>query len=64
MKERIVVVGGYGHVGRIICEELGEKYPGLVYAAGRSLKEPSVSVRRQTGRCSPCDWIWCAGHGE
>lgn len=33
MKERIVVVGGYGHVGRILCEELGEKYPGLVYAA-------------------------------
>ncbi|GED12109.1 hypothetical protein [Aneurinibacillus migulanus] len=26
MKEHIVVVGGYGHVGQTICRELGELY--------------------------------------
>lgn len=38
-KEDIVVVGGYDHVGRTICEILAEEYPGKVYAAGRSLKK-------------------------
>ncbi|WII35209.1 hypothetical protein [Paenibacillus thiaminolyticus] len=35
-KEKIVVVGGCGHVGRTICGILGEYYPGKVYAAGCS----------------------------
>ncbi|WCF11202.1 hypothetical protein NDS46_15800 [Paenibacillus thiaminolyticus] len=35
-KEKIVVVGGCGHVGRTICGILGECYPGKVYASGRS----------------------------
>ncbi|ETT58259.1 saccharopine dehydrogenase NADP-binding domain-containing protein [Paenibacillus sp. FSL H8-0457] len=48
MKERIVVVGGYGHVGSMICRELGEKYPGFVYAAGRSL-ERAERFSRETG---------------
>jgi saccharopine dehydrogenase-like NADP-dependent oxidoreductase len=38
-KEDIVVVGGYGHVGRTICEILEKKYPGKVFAAGRSLEK-------------------------
>ncbi|MBY0163889.1 saccharopine dehydrogenase NADP-binding domain-containing protein [Cytobacillus firmus] len=48
MKERIVVVGGYGHVGSMICRELGKKYPGFVYAAGRSL-ERAARFSRETG---------------
>lgn len=35
-KEDIVVIGGYGYVGRTICARLAERYPGKVYAAGRS----------------------------
>lgn len=53
MKERIVVVGGYGHVGRIICEELGEKYPGLVYAAGRSLERAERFSQDTSGKVLP-----------
>lgn len=53
MKERIVVVGGYGHVGRIICEELGEKYPGLVYAAGRSLERAERFSQETSGKVLP-----------
>lgn len=38
MKNHIVVIGGYGHVGQMICRELSELYPGKVFAAGRSLE--------------------------
>lgn len=53
MKERIVVVGGYGHVGRVLCEELGEKYSGLVYAAGRSLERAERFSRETGGKVLP-----------
>lgn len=36
MKDKIVVVGGYGQVGQIICKDLGELFPGKIFAAGRS----------------------------
>lgn len=38
MKTDIIVVGGYGHVGGQICEQLALYYPGKVYAAGRSFE--------------------------
>ncbi|MFM1654961.1 saccharopine dehydrogenase family protein [Brevibacillus sp. B_LB10_24] len=36
MKDRIIVVGGYGQVGKVICNELGKVYPRKVYSAGRN----------------------------
>ncbi|SMF88733.1 Saccharopine dehydrogenase, NADP-dependent [Paenibacillus uliginis N3/975] len=36
MKDKIVVIGGYGQVGQVICSSLGDLFPGKVYAAGRS----------------------------
>lgn len=39
MRDLIVVVGGYGKVGRIICEELANLWPEKVIAAGRSLEK-------------------------
>jgi saccharopine dehydrogenase-like NADP-dependent oxidoreductase len=36
LKDKIVVVGGYGQVGQIICKDLGELFPGKIFAAGRS----------------------------
>lgn len=43
------MVGGYGQVGKVICDELGKLYPYKVYAAGRSFqKAEQFSVR--TGR--------------
>lgn len=53
MKEKIVVVGGYGHVGSGICERLGELYPGKVYAAGRSLDKSEAYSRTTKGRVKP-----------
>jgi saccharopine dehydrogenase (NAD+, L-lysine-forming) len=48
IKEDIVVVGGYGFVGRSICQILAEKYPSKVFAAGRSL-EKAVQFSQSTG---------------
>ncbi|MEK8128225.1 saccharopine dehydrogenase NADP-binding domain-containing protein [Paenibacillus filicis] len=48
MKEQIVVVGGYGHVGQTVCRELAALFPGQVYAAGRSL-ERAEQFSRETG---------------
>ncbi|OAB41944.1 saccharopine dehydrogenase family protein [Paenibacillus glacialis] len=53
MKEYIVVIGGYGHVGQTICRELGELYPGKVYAAGRSLERAEQFTRTTDGRVRP-----------
>ncbi|MHA7966862.1 saccharopine dehydrogenase family protein [Paenibacillus sp. CAU 1782] len=53
MKEKIVVVGGYGHVGGGICERLGALYPGKVYAAGRSLDKSEAYSRTTQGRVKP-----------
>lgn len=50
-KDRIVVVGGYGHVGATICKNLGNAYPGRVYAAGRSLEKAEAFSEKQMGRC-------------
>ncbi|BBH22304.1 hypothetical protein Back11_36490 [Paenibacillus baekrokdamisoli] len=53
MKENIVVVGGYGHVGQTICRELGELYPGKVFAAGRSLERAEQFTRTSGGKIKP-----------
>jgi saccharopine dehydrogenase (NAD+, L-lysine forming) len=39
LKDKILVVGGYGNVGQTICRDLGEKFPGKIIAAGRSYKK-------------------------
>jgi len=39
MKDKILVVGGYGQVGRYVVLSLLEKFPGKVIVAGRSLKK-------------------------
>ena len=52
-KEDIVVVGGYGHVGRTICQILEVKYPGKVFAAGRSLEKAEQFSRSTGGKIQP-----------
>ena len=47
----IVVVGGYGAVGRTVCSLLAQRFPGHVFAAGRNLrKAEAFSERRSRGR--------------
>ncbi|WP_438351021.1 saccharopine dehydrogenase family protein [Paenibacillus sp. FA6] len=53
MKNKIIVVGGYGHVGKKICKELGDKYAGYVYAAGRNLKHAEQFSREINGKVKP-----------
>ncbi|MFS1511995.1 saccharopine dehydrogenase family protein [Chengkuizengella sp. SCS-71B] len=36
MKDKIIVMGGYGQVGQIISKDLGKLFPGKVFAAGRN----------------------------
>lgn len=48
-KNKKLVVGGYGDVGRRICLELVEHYPGRVIAAGRSI-EKAQQFATSTGR--------------
>ncbi|MGG3836901.1 saccharopine dehydrogenase NADP-binding domain-containing protein [Paenibacillus thiaminolyticus] len=54
-KEKIVVVGGYGHVGRTICGILGERYPGKVYAAGRSRERAERFCQSAGGKIRPLE---------
>ncbi|AJS60446.1 saccharopine dehydrogenase family protein [Paenibacillus sp. IHBB 10380] len=53
MKQDIVVIGGYGHVGAQICRILGDKYPGDVYAAGRSLERAEQLCSATGGKVKP-----------
>ena len=49
-KGKILVVGGYGGVGRVISTALGKKFPGQVIAAGRSYQkseELSLETKKQ-----------------
>lgn len=36
IKDKILVVGGYGNVGQVICSHLAERFPGKIIVAGRS----------------------------
>jgi saccharopine dehydrogenase (NAD+, L-lysine forming) len=49
----IVVVGGYGAVGRTVCTELAERFSGRVFAAGRDLGRAEAFSRQTGGRVLP-----------
>jgi saccharopine dehydrogenase-like NADP-dependent oxidoreductase len=53
MKTDIIVVGGYGHVGGQICEQLAVQYPGKVYAAGRSFERAQQFCGGKRGKIKP-----------
>lgn len=53
MKDRIVVIGGYGQSGQTICALLGELYPGKVYAAGRNPERAERYCRTTGGSVRP-----------
>jgi saccharopine dehydrogenase (NAD+, L-lysine-forming) len=53
LKNRILVIGGYGMVGRRICKELGRRYPGRVFAVGRDLKKATDFSATTTGAVGP-----------
>ncbi|GIO37243.1 hypothetical protein J41TS12_21040 [Paenibacillus antibioticophila] len=53
LRDQIVVIGGYGHVGQGICQELAKSYPGKVYAAGKTLSRAEAFSQATDGRVQP-----------
>ena len=52
-RDKYLVIGGYGVVGRVVCEYLGAKFPGRVVAAGRNMHAASAFASSSNGRVSP-----------
>ncbi|RCX22697.1 saccharopine dehydrogenase-like NADP-dependent oxidoreductase [Fontibacillus phaseoli] len=55
MRDSILVIGGYGHVGKQISRELARLYPGKVLAAGRSLDKAEAFSRESNGSVLPME---------
>lgn len=53
LRDQIVVIGGYGHVGQGICQVLAKSYPGKVYAAGKTLSRADAFSQATDGRVQP-----------
>ncbi len=52
---KIIVAGGYGHVGQQLCLLLAKHYPGQVYAAGRSMEKAERFSRESGGQVLPME---------
>ena len=53
-RNKYLVIGGYGVVGRVVCEYLGAKFPGRVVAAGRNMHAASAFASSSSGRETRC----------
>jgi len=45
MRDKILVIGGYGNVGQTVCLELTKLYPGKIIAAGRNLEKATAFAK-------------------
>jgi saccharopine dehydrogenase (NAD+, L-lysine forming) len=52
-QNQILIVGGYGAVGRIIAAELGNLFPGSVVVAGRNGEKARALAAASNGRIQP-----------
>ena len=53
MKSNILVVGGYGQVGQVICTNLSATYPGKVISAGRNFAKAKEFSLLTEGKVIP-----------
>jgi saccharopine dehydrogenase-like NADP-dependent oxidoreductase len=53
MREKILVIGGYGAVGRVITTTLADQFPGRVIAAGRSDNKARELAQAAGGKIQP-----------
>ncbi|KOS69791.1 hypothetical protein AEA09_07975 [Lysinibacillus contaminans] len=53
MKSNILVVGGYGQVGKVICTNLSAIYPGKIKCAGRNLAKAKDFALLTEGKVFP-----------
>ncbi len=52
-KDKIMIVGGYGAVGRVIATRLAEKFPGQVIVAGRNYDKANELSQATQGKVLP-----------
>lgn len=60
MNNQILVVGGYGHVGRIVSHTLGKLFPGKVIAAGRNYQKAKELSLETEGKVMPLELDICS----
>lgn len=53
MGNKIVVIGGYGHIGQKICLDLVDDFSGNIYAAGRDEKKAKKFAHSTNGSVHP-----------
>ena len=53
MRDKILICGGYGQVGRVIATRLGERLPGRVVVAGRNQERAAALAQAAQGRLIP-----------
>ncbi|MCK0471774.1 saccharopine dehydrogenase family protein [Halalkalibacter sp. APA_J-10(15)] len=53
IRDKIIVIGGYGHVGRKVCRQLANDFPSIVYAAGRNEKKAKEFAQSTNGKVLP-----------
>lgn len=51
--DKIIVIGGYGHVGQKVCRQLANDFPSNVYAAGRNEKKAKEFAQSTNGKVLP-----------
>ena len=64
MRDKIIVVGGYGQVGRHVSLELAKRFPQKVIVAGRSIDKANRFAGEHNGQFETLQLdIYDAGHG-
>lgn len=58
----ILIVGGYGAVGRVITRKLAEKYPNQVIVAGRSYENANALAQQSEGKIIPLQFDLTTAH--
>lgn len=53
LKTNILIVGGYGAVGRVIAQTLADKFPGQVIVAGRNYEKANALAQGSDGKIKP-----------
>ena len=47
MKDKILIIGGYGAVGKVVSECLAKEFPGKVIIAGRDKRKATAFILKQ-----------------
>ena len=60
MDGNILIVGGYGSVGRVIAATLGNRFPGQVIAGGRNYQKARELSLETQEKAWPEECSWAA----